>query len=160
MQIKKIDRSIDKGTQKQYHSGKEVLEFNDVSGLPKGIREAMIPLTEHARKIAIGTIEDALAFVENPRAMDAAIVKERLQKLLRLLRHIEGESDANIHSAGPHPRNSKREVLGSPVEFRGMDSRRTEQEGGAREMVLARLEHARRAKGKIPKPGVAKGRKV
>lgn len=159
MQIKKVDRSIDKGKQKPYTSGKEVFEFRDISGLPKGIREAMSPLKNKIKEVAIGTIEDALLFMENPRAIDSAIVKARLQKLLRLLRHIEGESDANIHGAGTHHRNSKREVLDGPIEFRGMDNRRAA-ERGPEEMVLARLEHARRSKGQVLQPGTPKGGKV
>jgi len=142
MQVKKIDKRVDKQPQKTYTDSKEFFEFKDLSGLPKGIREAMAPLKEEMRQVALGTIKDSINFIENPKSIDRAIVLRRLQKLYRLLSHLEGEADGNLHNLGPRNRNPKGKVLDSPVEIRGMDSRGAAEES-ARQILLDRLKSAR-----------------
>jgi len=159
MQIKRIDKKVDKQPQKTYTDSKEFFEFKDLSGLPKGVREAMTPLKEEIRKVALGTIKDAVTFIENPKSIDRAIVLKRLQKLYRLLGHLEGETDGNLHNLGPRNRNPKGEVLDSPVEIRGMDNRRTA-EGSAEQILLDRLKSARDSKGAVLQPGTPNGGKV
>jgi len=159
MQVKKIDKRVDKQPQKTYTDSKEFFEFKDLSGLPKGIREAMAPLKEEMRQVALGTIKDSINFIENPKSIDRAIVLRRLQKLYRLLSHLEGEADGNLHNLGPRNRNPKGKVLDSPVEIRGMDSRGAAEES-ARQILLDRLKSARDSKGAVLQPGTPNGGKV